>query len=651
MLKNMKIGVVIGAGFAAVLLLMLGMGGFATVEMSKVNDASTEIATNWLPSVRYVDSMNTNTSDLRTAEVQYATATKPDDRQKFDKAMVAQRAEFEKNRAIYVKLISSPEEQAIYDRFAKKFDDYLVIHDKLLQLVHDQKAEASLALINGDSEKLFNDYSDELVKLVELNAKGAQDASDKGDTLYAHARLLIFSVIALCFLIGVVTAVFIVRLLMRQLGGEPQYVAEIAGKVAQGDLSVAVATRTGDTGSALFAMKTMVERLQKVMEGQRTVVEGANRGDFEARVDAAGLQGFQKDMADGLNALVVTTGASINDVVRVMGAMSEGDLTQTITEVYEGSFGDMKTYVNNTVAKLSEVVTGVNAGAESLASASEQVSATAQSLSQASSEQAASVEQTSASMEQMTASITQTSDNAKITDGMAAKAASEASEGGEAVKATVLAMKQIAQKIGIIDDIAYQTNLLALNAAIEAARAGDHGKGFAVVAAEVRKLAERSQIAAQEIGTVATSSVELAEKAGRLLDAIVPNIKKTSDLVQEITAASSEQTSGIGQINSAVTQMSQTTQQNSASSEELAATAEEMSGQAAQLQETVGFFKVAGAAAAPASARRSQPTRPGAPRTGAQIRPFPGSKAKGRTPAVAPEPAPEALDEAKFARF
>jgi methyl-accepting chemotaxis protein len=204
-------------------------------------------------------------------------------------------------------------------------------------------------------------------------------------------------------------------------------------------------------------------------------------------------------------------------------------------------------------------------------------------------------------------------------------------------------MKQIAQKIGIIDDIAYQTNLLALNAAIEAARAGEHGKGFAVVAAEVRKLAERSQIAAQEIGTVATSSVELAEKAGRLLDAMVPNIKKTSDLVQEITAASAEQTSGVGQINSAVTQMSQTTQQNAASSEELAATSEEMSSQAEQLQSTMAFFKLAGGTAPV----RRQP-KPATAKRGSRAAPRPSGAALAGEIALAGAELP---DETHFSRF
>ena len=280
----------------------------------------------------------------------------------------------------------------------------------------------------------------------------------------------------------------------------------------------------------------------------------------------------------------------IGVAVGVSKQLAEGDLRAKIEVDSNDETGQLLAAMKNMVEKLSQVVAEVKGGAESIGSASEQVSATAQSLSQASSEQAAGVEETSASIEQMTASISQNTENAKVTDGMAAKAAAEATEGGEAVKATVAAMKQIATKIGIIDDIAYQTNLLALNAAIEAARAGEHGKGFAVVAAEVRRLAERSQVAAQEIGTVATSSVELAEKAGTLLDEMVPNIKKTSELVQEITAASEEQSSGVTQINAAVTQLSQTTQQNAASSEELAATAEEMNGQAEQLQQLMTLF-------------------------------------------------------------
>lgn len=275
----------------------------------------------------------------------------------------------------------------------------------------------------------------------------------------------------------------------------------------------------------------------------------------------------------------------------VVSQVADGYLNVNI-KLKNGDSTSLLASVANMSKQLADIIGDVRSSADALSSASEEVNATAQSLAKGASVQAASVEETSASMEQMSASISQNSENAKITDGMAQKAARDAATGGDAVMGTVAAMQKIAERISVIDDIAYQTNLLALNAAIEAGRAGEHGRGFAVVASEVRKLAERSQVAAQEIGTLALDTVKRAELAGIMLKDMVPAIRKTADLVQEIAAASSEQNAGVAQINGAIGQVSQTMQQNAAASEELSSTSEEMSTQAVRLQESMTYFKL-----------------------------------------------------------
>ena len=277
--------------------------------------------------------------------------------------------------------------------------------------------------------------------------------------------------------------------------------------------------------------------------------------------------------------------------------IGEGNLTAKVGIASNDEIGQMSRVLESAIEKIREVVQGVQNASGSIVSAAQQVNATGQTMSQGSSEQAASVEETSASLEQMSSSINQNADNAKQTDGMASQASKEAEEGGQAVQETVSAMKDIADKIGLIEDIAYKTNLLALNAAIEAARAGEHGKGFAVVADEVRKLAERSQASAQEISELSGNSVKVAERAGSLLDTIVPSIVKTASLVQEITAASEEQAEGVKQVNGAVSQLDKVAQSNAASAEELAATSEEMTNHAEQLQSMVAFFRVGSDAA------------------------------------------------------
>ena len=306
----------------------------------------------------------------------------------------------------------------------------------------------------------------------------------------------------LSIIIGAFLAGLIIRNILKQLGGDPAEVANIAKEIAMGNLSIEINVRKNTT-SLLVDMKRMVDQLRGVV---------------------------------------------------------------------------------------SEVTTA----SQNVAAGSQQLSATAQQLSQGATEQAASVEETSASIEEMGSNIQQNADNSQQTEKISLKASKDAEESGQAVSEAMTAMKEIATKISIIEEIARQTNLLALNAAIEAARAGEHGKGFAVVAAEVRKLAERSQNAAGEISELSSTSVDVAEKAGEMLTKLVPDIQKTSELVQEISASSAEQNSGTDQMTKAVQQLDSVTQQNASATEEMASTAEQLSSQAQQLQDSISFFKVNG---------------------------------------------------------
>jgi methyl-accepting chemotaxis protein len=282
----------------------------------------------------------------------------------------------------------------------------------------------------------------------------------------------------------------------------------------------------------------------------------------------------------------------IEQLKKIIENLSDGDLKSNLTYESKDEVGIMAKALNKMIERLNEIIAGIMDGAGGIQNASTQINNGAQQISQSSSEAAASVEEISSSVEEMAANIQQNTDNSRETEKIAVEAADTIKKGNDSVQITQKSMNEIAKKITVINDIAFQTNILALNAAVEAARAGEHGKGFAVVAAEVRKLAEHSKIAADEIDSLSENGVRISEEAGKNLIELVPNINKTAALVQEITAASMEQSSGAEQINESIQQLNQVAQQNASASEELAATAEELNSQAVQLREMISYFKL-----------------------------------------------------------
>ncbi len=333
--------------------------------------------------------------------------------------------------------------------------------------------------------------------------------------------------------------------------------------------------------------RTEEEKVERVLAD---VVKQAAAGDFSKQVNFNTENKFYQRLGSGVNDILKNTGYSINDVEIVLAAMAQGDLSKTMDGNYQGVFAQLKTNVNTTVEKLSGIIHSAKSNAVKVANASSEVSQTAEQIGDGSSEQAASLEEISSSMEEMTATISHSAENATQTEKIATEAAMDAQTSGQIVSTAVDSMKQIADKISIIEEISRQTNLLALNAAIEAARAGEHGKGFAVVASEVRKLAERSQKAAAEISELSSDTVTVAELAGDRLSDLVPNIKKTAELIQEISAGARQQDIGANEINAAIQQLDTVVQRSASSSEKLAGAARVLSEESELQKQSMQFF-------------------------------------------------------------
>ncbi len=447
------------------------------------------------------------------------------------------------------------QDRALADRFWESFAMWRAVHERVEQMSRENSKQQAATISSTEAHKVWTELDVQFQDMVEALVKEMQEAKTSGENIYGSARQMLIAVVLSALAIGAAAALWISLSINRGLGRA----ASLADAVALGDVHKKVAASGNDE---------------------------------------------IKDLIDSLNHMTANLCATAD----MADAMAGGDLSVEPKPLSDKDALGLA--LLRMTEKLRVVVSDALAAASQVSSGSEQLSSAAHELSAGANEQAASAEEVSSSMEEMAANIKQNADNASQTEKIARQSSVDAQASGEAVNRAVHAMQTIAEKIAFVQEIARQTDLLALNAAVEAARAGEHGKGFAVVASEVRKLAERSQSAAAEIGALSGQTFSAAQEAGVMLARLVPDIKKTADLVEQISAACREQDTGASQVNQAIHQLDKVIQKNASAAEQMSATSEALSHQADQLQFSIAFFRIGDKTKSASQAQKSPTPQP-----------------------------------------